>query len=261
MVKMKDSGIEWIGEIPENWKLELFKNILWERSEKNFPIKSKERLSLSIDKGVTLYSEKTTNLDRFKDDFEEYKLAYEGDLVMNSMNVISGAVGISKYFGCVSPAYYTYYDKDSEHYLARYCDYIFKCQTLRRLLFALGKGIMAIDRGNGRVNTCRLKVAREDLGRLRLPYPKYEIIKNIVNILDSKCSTIDLLKSDIQKQIETLEQYKKSVITEAVTKGINPDAKMKDSGIEWIGKIPEHWEIEKGKYVLEYLEKPVKRRS
>lgn len=243
MVKMKNSGIEWIGEIPEDWKLELFKNILWERSEKNFPIKSKERLSLSIDKGVTLYSEKTTNLDRFKEDFEEYKLTYEGDLVMNSMNVISGAVGISKYFGCVSPAYYTYYDKDSEHYLARYCDYIFKCQTLRRLLFALGKGIMAIDRGNGRVNTCRLKVAREDLGRLRLPYPKYEIIKNIVNILDSKCSTIDSLKSDIQKQIETLEQYKKSVITEAVTKGINPNAKMKDSGIEWIGEIPEHWEI------------------
>lgn len=58
MVKMKDSGIEWIGEIPEDWPLELFKNILWERSEKNYPIKSRERLSLSIDKGVTLYAEK-----------------------------------------------------------------------------------------------------------------------------------------------------------------------------------------------------------
>ncbi len=258
MVKMKNSGIDWIGKIPEDWKLELFKNILWERSEKNYPIKSKERLSLSIDKGVTLYSEKTTNLDRFKENFDEYKLTYEGDLVMNSMNVISGAVGISKYFGCVSPAYYTYYDKDNEHYYARYCDYVFKCQTLRRLLFVLGKGIMAIDRGNGRVNTCRLKVAREDLGRLRIPYPKYDVIKSIVNCLDNKCSIIETLYKDIEKQIEVLEQYKKSVITEAVTKGINPDVKMKASGIEWIGEIPEHWKIEKGKYVLEYLEKPIK---
>lgn len=250
MVKMKDSGIEWIGEIPEDWPLELFKNILWERSEKNYPIKSRERLSLSIDKGVTLYAEKTTNLDRFKEDFDEYKLAYEGDLVMNSMNVISGAVGISKYFGCVSPAYYTYYDKDENHYYARYCDYVFKCQTLRRLLFALGKGIMAIDRGNGKVNTCRLKVAREDLGRLKIPYPKYEVIKDIVNNLDFNCTKIDGLKNDIQKQIEILEQYKKSVITEAVTKGINSNAKMKESGIEWIGEIPEHWDTKKGKYIF-----------
>lgn len=106
---MKDSGVEWIGEIPEHWKVESFKSILLERNEKNDPVKSKERLSLSIDKGVTLYAEKTTNLDRFKDDFSQYKLAYEGDLVFNSMNMIVGAVGVSNYFGCISPVYYTYY--------------------------------------------------------------------------------------------------------------------------------------------------------
>ena len=109
--KMKDSGIEWIGEIPEEWRLVPFRYVLEERNEKNNPVKTEERLSLSIDLGVTLYSEKTTNLDRFKDDFTQYKLAYEGDLVMNSMNMIVGATGVSPYFGCVSPAYYTFFDK------------------------------------------------------------------------------------------------------------------------------------------------------
>ena len=106
---MKDSGIEWIGEIPQEWEIIPFRYVLKERNEKNSPIKSYERLSLSIDLGVTTYSEKTTNLDRFKEDFEQYKLAHIGDLVMNSMNMIVGATGVSDYYGCVSPVYYTFY--------------------------------------------------------------------------------------------------------------------------------------------------------
>ena len=105
----KESDIYWLGKIPKDWNVESLKNILIERNEKNYPIKSKERLSLSIEKGVTLYADKTTNLDRFKDDFTQYKLAHKGDLVLNSMNMIVGAVGVSNYFGCVSPVYYTYY--------------------------------------------------------------------------------------------------------------------------------------------------------
>ena len=123
-VLMKDSGIEWIGEIPQNWEMVSFQHILKERSEKNYPIKTDERLSLSIDKGVTLYADKTTNLDRFKEDVSQYKLAHPGDLIMNSMNMIVGAVGISDYYGCVSPAYYVFYDEDG--ITARFCDYIFQ---------------------------------------------------------------------------------------------------------------------------------------
>ena len=84
--RMKDTPYIWMGVIPCHWELRPFRYILNERNEKNNPVKSEERLSLSIDKGVTLYAEKTTNLDRFKDDFTAYKLAYEGDLVMNCMN-------------------------------------------------------------------------------------------------------------------------------------------------------------------------------
>ena len=133
--KMKDSGIEWIGKMPKDWMLIPFRHVLNERNEKNSPVRSTERLSLSIDLGVTLYSEKTTNLDRFKDDFEQYKIAHKGDLVMNSMNMIVGATGVSSYYGCVSPAYYTFYDDTENHITAKLCEYIFRSKTMLRVLF------------------------------------------------------------------------------------------------------------------------------
>lgn len=214
-VLMKDSGIEWIGEIPQNWEMVSFQHILKERSEKNYPIKTDERLSLSIDKGVTLYADKTTNLDRFKEDVSQYKLAHPGDLIMNSMNMIVGAVGISDYYGCVSPAYYVFYDEDG--ITARFCDYIFHTKVLQRVLFGLGKGIMAIVRGDDRVNTCRLKVSRYDLNKLKLPIPPIADRIKIVTELDAKCSEADNIISNKREQLAILEDYKKSVIYEYVT--------------------------------------------
>ena len=215
--EMKDSGVKWIGEIPKDWNIMAFRFILNERNEKNIPIKTEERLSLSIDIGITLYADKTTNLDRFKEDVSQYKVAHIGDLVLNSMNVIVGAEGISNYFGCISPAYYTYYDNDENHYDARFCDYVFKCKRLRNLLFTLGKGIMAIERGEGRVNTCRLKVSRDDIGHLKFPFPSKEERIRIVDYLDARCAEFDTILSEKQKQIEILQKLKKSVIYEYVT--------------------------------------------
>ena len=198
MTEMKDSNIEWLGAIPAHWNLIAFKYI-------------------SIDKGVTLYAEKTTNLDRFKDDFEQYKIAREGDLVLNSMNMIVGAVGISPYFGCVSPAYYTYYDEIENHITARYCNYLFKTKTIRKVLFSLGKGILSIERGDDRVNTCRLKVSRSDLRALKFPLPPLEEQQKIADFLDRKCAAIDEQISQREKLIEKLTEYKKSLIYEVVT--------------------------------------------
>ena len=214
---MKDSGIEWIGEIPENWNIKKFRHILKERTEKNIPIKSTERLSLSIDLGVTLYAEKTTNLDRFKDDFEQYKIAHKGDLVMNSMNMIIGAVGVSKYYGCVSPVYYTWYDETPNHTTAKYCEYLLKCKTIKKVLFSLGRGIYAIERGDDRVNTCRLKISRDDLKNLKLPLPSLPEQKEIISYLDEQCSEIDVLIEKKQKFLTELANYKKSLIYEYVT--------------------------------------------
>lgn len=215
--EMKDSEIEWIGEIPINWKLIPFRHVLKERQEKNIPIKSEERLSLSIDLGVTLYAEKTTNLDRFKDDFEQYKLAHKGDLVMNSMNMIVGATGVSDYFGCVSPVYYTFYDELEGHVTAKYCEYIFRSKAMLRVLYSLGKGIYAIVRGDDRVNTCRLKVSKEDLKSIIIPVPPVEEQREIVNYLKQKCKEINELIAKKEQYLTEIENYKKSLIYEYVT--------------------------------------------
>ena len=134
---------------------------------------------------------------------------------------------------------------------------IYRCKNPRYMYYVLNSDIFKENIGLFSTSTVN-QLTGSIFGNIKFPLPPEIIQKQIVQFLDSKCATIASLKNDIEKQIETLEQYKKSVITEAVTKGINPNVKMRDSGIEWIGEIPEHWEIEKGKYVLEYLEKPVK---
>lgn len=215
-VPMKDSGIDWIGMIPEHWEIKPIKYNFDRRSEKNKPIKTTERLSLSIDKGVTLYAEKTTNLDRFKDDFTQYQLAYPNDIVLNCMNMIVGAVGLSNYMGCVSPVYYVIHP--SKAYInADFYSYLLNIPTIRSLYHSYGKGIYAIERGEGRVNTCRLKVSYDDFGRFEIPIPPIYEQKNIVSHIKMKCGEIDELISIKQQKIESLKEYKKSIIYEYVT--------------------------------------------
>lgn len=216
-IEFCETNFAWMGKIPTHWELKPFKYVLNERNEKNNPIKSTERLSLSIDKGITLYAEKTTNLDRFKDDFTAYKLAYKGDLVMNSMNMIVGASGVSDYFGCVSPVYYTYFDNEPDHITAKYCEYLFRSRMLMRVLRSLGRGIHHIDRGDDRVNTCRLKVSRDDLRALVLPVPPLCEQRDIVDFLDKRTTEIDSLIAEKESLINDLEAYTKSLIYEVVT--------------------------------------------
>lgn len=244
----KDSGIAWIGEIPEHWNLALVKSIFNRRTKKNNPILTEERLSLSIEKGVTLYSEKTTNLDRFKEDFTQYQIAYPNDIVLNSMNMIVGAIGISHYLGCVSPVYYVIAPKD-KNINVNYYGYLLNNFRIRNLYHALGEGIYAIDRGEGRINTCRLKVSYDKFGSIIVPIPSINEQQSIATYLDQKCSEIDELITLQEEMITKLQSYKQSVITEAVTKGLDKNVPLKDSGIEWIGEIPEHWEVKRLKNV------------
>lgn len=245
--KYKDSGIAWIGEIPEHWCLALVKSIFNRRTKKNNPILTEERLSLSIEKGVTLYSEKTTNLDRFKEDFTQYQIAYPNDIVLNSMNMIVGAIGISHYLGCVSPVYYVITPKD-KNINVKYYGYLLNNFRIRNLYHALGEGIYAIDRGEGRINTCRLKVSYDKFGSIIIPIPSINEQQSIAAYLDQKCGEIDELITLQEEMITKLQGYKQSVITEAVTKGLDKNVPLKDSGIEWIGEIPEHWGVKRLKY-------------
>lgn len=245
----KDSGISWLGEYPSDWELKKIKYCLQERVEKNNPVRTTEILSLTAKQGVIPYDQKEGGGNKPKEDVSAYRLAYPGDIVMNSMNILSGSVGLSQYFGCVSPVYYMLRPwKAIED--VRYYNYIFQTTMFQRSLFGLGNGILIKESGNGKLNTIRMRIPMDKFGGLFIPVAPIDEQKRIADFLDAKCAEIDALTADIQTQIDTLEQYKRSVITETVTKGLNPDAEMKDSGIEWVGQIPMSWKVLKGKHLF-----------
>lgn len=250
MREMKDSGISWLGQYPANWELIKIKYCLQDRVEKNNPIRTRQILSLTAKQGVIPYDQKEGGGNKPKEDVSAYRLAYPGDIVMNSMNILSGSVGLSQYFGCVSPVYYMLRPRNKAEDV-RYYNYIFQTIVFQRSLFGLGNGILIKESSNGNLNTIRMRIPMDKFGGLFIPVAPIKEQQRIAEFLDQKCSEIDSLVADIQSQIETLEQYKKSVITEAVTKGLDTDVEMKDSGIEWIGEIPRHWEVPKTLYVLE----------
>lgn len=253
----KDSGISWLGEYPSDWELKKIKYCLQERVEKNNPVRTTEILSLTAKQGVIPYDQKEGGGNKPKEDVSAYRLAYPGDIVMNSMNILSGSVGLSQYFGCVSPVYYMLRPwKAIED--VRYYNYIFQTTMFQRSLFGLGNGILIKESGNGKLNTIRMRIPMDKFGGLFIPVAPIDEQKRIADFLDAKCAEIDALTADIQTQIDTLEQYKRSVITETVTKGLNPNAEMKDSGVQWIGNMPAHWDAIRGKYILRYMQKPVR---
>lgn len=250
MWQTKISNIEWLGTYPAHWQLKKIKYCLQERVEKNNPVKTTNILSLTAKQGVIPYDEKEGGGNKPKEDVRDYRLAYPGDIVMNSMNILSGSVGLSNYFGCVSPVYYMLrpFDKDED---VRFYNYIFQTTVFQKSLFGLGNGILIKESGNGKLNTIRMRIPMEKFGNLFIPVAGPIEQHKIANYLDQKCSEIDAITKDIQAQIDTLEQYKRSMITEAVTKGLDSDVEMKDSGIEWIGKIPTTWNVIKIKRLLE----------
>lgn len=234
MQKMKYSGVEWIGEIPEDWDIKRLKAVLCERNESNNPIKTDYILSLTNDRGVIPYDEKGDVGNKSKEDLSGYKLAYLNDIVLNSMNVIIGSVALSKYYGCVSPVYYMLYPRNPMDDV-RYYNYIFQTKEFQSKLKGYGNGIMEI----------RMRIQMSKLNTVELPIPDATTQTRIADFLDDKCGKIDRYIEKQQQIIDKLKEYKQAVITEAVTKGLDPDASMKDSGIEWIGMIPEHWENRK----------------
>jgi type I restriction enzyme S subunit len=235
---MKDSGQEWIGAIPESWDTNRICYCLNEINVKNSPVKTEQILSLVKDKGVMLYEEKGDVGNKAKEDITGYKVAFPNTLIVNSMNILIGSVGISKYKGCVSPVYYVFREKDNSD--LRFVNYIFNTREFQKELRKYANGILEI----------RLRVSATDIFNRKIPLPPKEEQIKIADFLDEKCAEIDKLSEDIQKQIDILNDYKKSVITRAVTKGLNPNVKKKDSGQLHIGDIPEEWEIVRVKDVF-----------
>ena len=238
MREMKDSGIEWIGEIPCDWKLERSQWHLEEVNISNNPIQTNNVLSLTNKLGVVPYEEKGNQGNKSKENVYEYKLAYPNTIVANSMNILIGSVGLCDYFGCVSPVYYVFRAKKYNN--IKFLNYVFQTVGFQRELRKYANGILEI----------RLRVSSSDILKRFIPFPSEIEQQRIAEFLDRACGKIDGLKADIQAQIDTLEQYKRSVITEAVTHGLNPSTPMKDSGAGWMPLIPTHWKSDKLKYHL-----------
>lgn len=252
MSYMKETNILWLGQIPSDWELKKIKYVLQERIEKNNPIQTSYILSLTAKQGVIPYDEKEGGGNKPKEDLSAYRLAYPGDIVMNSMNILSGSVGLSHYFGCVSPVYYMLrpYDANDD---VRYYNYIFQTTMFQRSLYGLGNGILIKESGNGKLNTIRMRIPMDKFGNLYIPIAPKEMQKKIADFLDEKCNAIEALISDVQQQIDVLEQYKRSVISKAVTVGINDDVVVKDSKVFYIGNINFKWKISKIGYICSKL--------
>lgn len=225
MREMKDSGIEWIGQIPKDWKIIKGKYVL-EYLQK--PVKDDDGVITCFRDGeVTLRSNRREDGFTLSDKEIGYQGIDVGDLVVHGMDGFAGAIGISDSRGKASPVLNVFNSKYSKRYLM----YYLRSMAFSNVFIALASGI--------RVRSCDLSWNK--LANLPYPTTSYEEQTEIVRYIDSQCSEIDATAEDIQKEISLLEDYKKSVITEAVTKGLNPDAEMKDSGIEWIGEVPKHW--------------------
>ena len=252
MREMKDSGIAWIGKYPAAWQLKRIKYCLQERTENNNPIKTTDILSLTAKQGVVPYSQKEGGGNKPKEDVSAYRLAYPGDIVLNSMNILSGAVGLSQYFGCVSPVYYMLRPWNTSEDV-RYYNYLFQTSMFQRSLYGLGNGILIKESGNGKFNTIRMRIPMDKFGRLMIPVAPDDEQKRISDYLDNACTEVNTLSHDIQAQIDTLEQYKRSVISEAITKGLNSNATTKDSGVFYMAPMNANWKLTKIGYICTKL--------
>ena len=233
--KMKDSGIEWIGEIPEGWEIKRLGAILQERNEVNNPIQTTSILSLTNNRGVIPYSEKGNQGNKAKDDLTGYKIAHIGDIVLNSMNVIIGSVGLSNYYGAVSPVYYMLFPRNNIETNIQYYNYLFQTTAFQQSLRGYGNGILEI----------RMRIQMQKLKTVLLPVPTFLEQSNITVYLDASLSKLNILLSKTRSSIEEYKKLKQAVITQAVTKGVRGEREMKDSGVDYIGQIPAKWVLGK----------------
>ena len=236
--RYKDSGVDWLGEIPSDWELLKVKNIF--RLVMKFAPKNNdcELLSVYTDIGVKPRKELEERGNRATTT-DGYLIVEKGDIVVNKLLAWMGAIGLSDYDGVTSPAYDILKPKIPIEGI--FYHLLFRSPQCTSELRRYSRGIMDM----------RLRLYFDKFGDVVVPYPNIEVQKKIVSFLAKKTTQIDQAIALKQQQIEKLGEYKQIVIQNAVTKGLNPNAPMKDSGVAWIGDIPEHWQMKRLKYVLD----------
>lgn len=235
MIKMKDSGIPWIGQIPENWKIKRNKNVMVKKKDICYDYNNQNILSLTM-KGV-IKRDLDNPMGKMPSSFNGYQEIHKNNLLLClfDIDVTPRCVGIIKDDGLTSPAYsqYVLIDNNNPYY---FC-YLLQSLDDDKVFIHLSKNL-------------RSSLTDEDFGCIFTICPPKEIQQKIVEILDKKCGQIDELVRIEENEIEKLKEYKTSLITKVVTKGLDSNAKMKDSGIPWIGQIPEDWKVGRLKFYL-----------
>ena len=229
---MKDSGVPWLGPVPEHWRVPRLGTLLRERGETNQAGRITDVLSVTRERGVIPYAEKGNVGNKKSDDITRYKIVRPDDIVVNCMNVIIGSVGLSRYTGCLSPVYYVL-TRHSEHDDPRYFNAYFQTKPFQESLVRIGNGILAH----------RMRIPMDLLKSELFPRPPADEQAAIVRFLDHADRRIRRYIRAKQKLIKLLEEQKQAIIHRAVTRGLDPSVRLKPSGVEWLGDVPEHWEV------------------
>ena len=232
----KNSGVEWLGDVPDEWNIKRFNYVFKENKQKNIGLKETNVLSLSYG------NIKEKNIDDNKgllpESFETYQIIEPNDIIFrftdlqNDKRSLRSA--ISKYHGIITSAYIGVKTKEN----ADFYNYLFRAYDLQKVFYSMGEGM-------------RQSLKMDELNRMPIVLPNKGEQEKIVSFLDIETARIDNLIAKQEKLIKLLEEQRKSVISHAVTKGLNPNAPMKDSGVEWLGEVPDHWMIPSSKYLLE----------
>lgn len=234
---MKNSGVPWLKDIPSEWKVERGKNVLVLQKR---PVRDEDEVVTCFRDGeVILRSLRRTEGFTMSDKEIGYQGINEGDIVIHGMDGFAGAMGVSKSTGKGSPVLVVCSPKYDA--IPQYIIYYLRALAMTDVFIALATGI--------RERSCDLRWNK--ISELEFILPSAKEQQKIASFLDRKCSEIDEIIALQEKIVEELKAYKQSVITEAVTKGLNPDAPMKDSGIDWIDYLPHHWQIRKMKSLID----------
>ena len=223
-----DSKLKWIGKMPSHWKLSKFKHN-FKFSKSTNTSKNPTILSLTL-QGIKI-RDITTNEGQIARSYDNYTKVYKNDIVLNPMDLISGFVDCSSVEGVISPAYYTL--KPNQDIDPQYYKYYLQKHYYERIFFPFAEGV-SVDH--------RWTLKKEDFLNFGLIKPPLKEQKQIANYLDKKNAKIDATIAKNEELIQLLEEKRVALINQVVTKGLNPDVPMKDSGVEWIGEIPEHWD-------------------
>jgi type I restriction enzyme S subunit len=237
---MKDSGVEWIGEIPEDWKVGRVKNAFFIKKQK---AEQDDPVILSLARDRVKVRDISSNEGQLAESYYNYNPVSKEDFLLNPMDLYSGAnCNVSRVEGVISPAYVNLRYRGNN--VPKYFDYYFKTQYWAMALFAHGKGVSFDNRWT---------LNAETLMNYFIPLPSTETQSQIASYLDQKTATIDHIIEKTKESIEDYKLYKQSLISEAVTKGLDPDVKFKDSGSIWLQDIPYHWQVSRVGLIYEVI--------